>query len=195
MKGCTFPTTQICRQAMLTRDPKFDGVFFVAVKTTRVYCRNVCKVRMPKPTNVNYLPTAAAAEAAGYRPCLRCRPESAPFSPAWNGTKTTVGRAVRLISDGALDHGTIQELCARLGVGPRHLNRLFNEHLGASATAVAATLRIQRAKCLIDDTNMPMSEVALSSGFGSVRRFNAAILSLYGRSPSALRKMCKQKNI
>lgn len=173
---------------MLNRDASFDGQFFVGVQTTGVYCRNVCKVRMPRPENVAFYPSAASAERAGFRPCLRCRPETAPFSPAWNGTKTTVQKALRFIREGALDTGSLSDLSDRLGIGPRHLNRLLNEQLGANATELATTMRVQRAKRLIDDTDLPMHEVALRSGFGSVRRFNATISKLYGRPPSALRK-------
>ena len=178
----------ICNQARLRRDPAFDGVFFVAVRTTNIYCRPVCPVKQPLTKNVSFYPSAAAAERAGYRPCLRCRPETAPFCPAWKGTKTTVERALRLIEQGALDTGSVDDLAARLGVGARHLSRLFNKHIGASPLQTAKTLRIQRAKRLLDETSLPMAEVAVRSGFRSIRRFNVAFSDLYGRPPSALRQ-------
>lgn len=123
---------ETCNAARLRRDPAYDGRFFTAVRTTGIYCRPVCPVKQPLTKNVSYYPSAAAAEQAGYRPCLRCRPESAPFSAAWNGTRTTVTRALRLIEDGALDVGSVEQLAATLGVGARHLCRLFSRHVGAS---------------------------------------------------------------
>src|SRR3954463_13571778 len=135
----------ICNSARLRRDARYDGRFFTAVRTTRIYCRPVCPAKHPLTRNVTYYPTAAAAERAGYRPCLRCRPETAPFCPAWNGTRTTVARAVALIEAGALDQGGVDGLADRLGVSPRHLARLFAEHLGASPREVALSRRIQRA--------------------------------------------------
>jgi AraC family transcriptional regulator of adaptative response/methylated-DNA-[protein]-cysteine methyltransferase len=178
----------ICNAARLRRDPAFDGLFFTAVRTTGIYCRPVCPVRQPLTKNVSYYPSAAAAERAGYRPCLRCRPETAPFCAAWNGTKSTVQRALRLIEAGALDTGSVADLAARLGIGTRHLSRLFNRHVGASPAQTAKTFRVQRAKRLLDETTLPVTEIAFPAGFGSIRRFNAAFLELYGRSPSALRK-------
>ena len=179
---------ETCNAARLRRDPAFDGKFFTAVRTTGIYCRPVCPVKHPLERNVHYYPTAAAAERAGYRPCLRCRPETAPFCAAWNGTRTTVERALRLIEEGALDGGTVEALAERLGVGARHLARLFAAHVGASPLQVAQTLRIGRAKRLLDETDLPVTEIAFEAGFGSVRRFNAAFLKLYGRPPSAIRK-------
>lgn len=179
---------QTCNQARLRRDPAFDGLFFVAVTTTNIYCRPVCRVKQPRTENVRFYPSAAAAEQEGYRPCLRCRPETAPFCPAWNGTKTTVERALRLIETGVLDDGTVADLADRLGVGPRHLSRLFKLHLGASPLQTAQTLRIQRAKRLLNDTSLRMVEIAERSGFRSLRGFNAAFSKLYGRPPSAVRK-------
>jgi len=175
-------------EAVQRRDPALDGVVFVAVKTTGIYCRPVCRVRTPLARNVEFYPSAAAAERAGYRPCLRCRPETAPFCPAWNGTKTSVERALALIAAGALDRGrSVDALAERLGIGPRHLSRLFAEHLAASPLQVAQSLRIQRAKCLLDDTELPIVVIAERAGFSSPRRMSAAFVQLYGRSPSALR--------
>jgi len=177
-----------CEAARQRRDPAFDGVFFTAVRTTRIYCRPVCPVKQPLSRNVTYYPSAAAAEQAGYRPCLRCRPETAPFCPAWNGTRTTVSRALKLIEDGALDTGSVEDLAGRLGIGPRQLSRLFRRHLGASPVQVAKTVRIQRAKRLLDGTGLAITEIAFKAGFGSLRRFNAAFAELYGRPPSAVRR-------
>lgn len=177
-----------CNQARLRRDPTFDGRFFVAVRTTGIYCRPVCPVKPPKTGNVAFFATAAAAERAGFRPCLRCRPETAPFCPAWMGTRTTVERALRLIDDGALDGASVAALAARLGIGPRHLARLFAQHIGASPVQVAQSRRIARAKRLMDGTPLPLAEIATQAGFGSLRRFNAAFAALYGRPPSAIRR-------
>ncbi len=179
---------EICERARLARDPRFDGRFFVGVVTTRVYCRPVCPVRPPKPANVRFYASAAAAEAAGFRACLRCRPESAPGSPAWRGTTSTLARALRLLDEGALDDGDVARLSERLGIGDRQLRRIFVQHLGAPPVAVAQTRRLHFAKQLIDETQLDMAAVASSSGFGSVRRFNDAVRRAYGRPPTALRR-------
>lgn len=178
-----------CNKARLRRDPDYDGVFFTAVRTTGIYCRPVCPVRQPLTRNVSYYQSAAAAEKAGYRPCLRCRPETAPFSPAWKGTRTTVERALKLIEEGALDTGNVEELANKLGIGARHLSRLFADHIGASPVQVAQTVRIQRAKRLLNDTDLPLAEIAMLSGFGSIRRFNAAFSKLYKKPPSSIRRI------
>jgi AraC family transcriptional regulator of adaptative response/methylated-DNA-[protein]-cysteine methyltransferase len=180
-------------EALRRRDPALDGVVFVAVKTTGIYCRPVCRARTPFARNVEFYPSAAAAERAGYRPCLRCRPETAPFCPAWKGTKTTVERALTLIEAGALDRGTVDALAERLGVGPRHLSRLFAVHLHASPLQVALSLRLQRAKRLLDDTDLPVALIAERAGFSSTRRMSEAFARLYGRPPSALRKQPGRK--
>jgi AraC family transcriptional regulator of adaptative response / DNA-3-methyladenine glycosylase II len=179
-------------EAWRCRDPAFDGRFFIGVRTIGVYCRCVCPVRLPFRRNIEFLPSAAAAEMAGFRPCLRCRPEAAPFSPAWNGTRTTVERAARLIiEDGALDgDATVEAFAARLGMTARHLNRLFAQHWGASPSIVARTARVQRAKRLLNETDLPMVEVALQAGFGSLRRFNAVFSEVYKRPPGAIRRRC-----
>jgi AraC family transcriptional regulator of adaptative response/methylated-DNA-[protein]-cysteine methyltransferase len=176
-----------CNAARLRRDKKYDGRFFVCVRTTRIYCRPVCPVKQPKTKNVEYQPTAAAAEAAGFRPCLRCRPETAPFCPAWNGTKSTVARALKLIEGGALDRSSVEKLAGRLGVTSRHLSRLFQKHIGASPVQMAQTVRLQRAKRLLNETELPVTAIALRAGFKSLRRFNSAFRDLYGRAPSRLR--------
>jgi AraC family transcriptional regulator of adaptative response / DNA-3-methyladenine glycosylase II len=177
-----------CYRALRSRDARFDGHFFTGVRTTGVYCRPVCPARTPKRENCVFLRCAAAAQEAGFRPCLRCRPESSPGTPAWLGTSATVSRALRLIADGALDSGTVDELAARLGVGERHLRRLFCEHLGASPLAVAQTQRLLFAKRLIDETRLPMSEIAFASGFSSIRRFNSAVRASWNRPPRELRR-------
>jgi AraC family transcriptional regulator of adaptative response/methylated-DNA-[protein]-cysteine methyltransferase len=179
-----------CDRARLARDPAYDGRFFTGVRTTGVYCRPVCPVRPARSANVSYYPSAAAAEAAGFRPCLRCRPETAPFCPAWKGSLTTVERALRLIAEGALDcdGSSVDALAERVGVGTRHLARLFAKHVQASPSQVAKTVRVQRAKRLLDTTDLPVSEVALRAGFGSLRRFNAVFAEVYGRAPTEIRR-------
>ncbi len=178
----------ICNAARLRRDPAFDGRFFTAVKTTGIYCRPVCPVKQPLTKNVSYYPSAAAAERDGYRPCLRCRPETAPFCAAWNGTRSTVGRALKLIEGGVLDEASVEQLAARLGIGARHLARLFQRHVGASPLQTAKTIRLQRAKRLLDDSDLPITAIAYHAGFKSLRRFNAAFVDLYKRPPSAFRR-------
>src|SRR5258708_31181010 len=162
-----------CDRARLARDPAYDGRFFTGVRTTGIYCRPVCPVRPARSANVIFFPTAAAAETAGFRPCLRCRPETTPGSAAWRGTAATVSRALRLIDQGALDEGRVGDLAAALGVGARHLTRLFLDHVGAPPTAAARTRRVQLAKTLLSDSRLPMTEGAFAAGFPSIRRFNA----------------------
>lgn len=186
---------QVCSRARLSRDPRFDGKFFIGVLGSRVYCRPICPAPTAKEKNVRYFPTAAAAAEAGFRPCLRCRPECSPGTPAWLGTSNTVSRALRLIGESALENGGMEVLAERLGVGTRHLRRLFIRHLGATPMAVAQTRRLHFAKKLIDETTLPMGEVALASGFGCVRRFNAAIQTTYHRTPSQIRRLARQKTI
>jgi AraC family transcriptional regulator of adaptative response / DNA-3-methyladenine glycosylase II len=177
-----------CYRALRLRDPRFDGRFFTGVKTTGVYCRPICPARFPKSANVIFYPTAAAAQEAGFRPCLRCRPETAPDLGAWRGTSNTISRALRLIEMGALDDTSVDALATRLGMGERQLRRLFRQHLGASPVSVAQTRRVLLAKQLIHETHLPMAEIAFASGFGSVRRFNEMFQSLYQRSPRELRR-------
>ena len=179
---------EACEKARLSRDPTYDGLFFTGVKTTRIYCRPVCPVRPAQSKNVVFFRTAASAERAGFRPCLRCRPETAPGSPAWRGTEATVGKAIKLINEGFLDTASIGDLADRLGIGSRHLSRLFSQYMGASPSQVAATRRLQVAKRLIDETAMPLSEIAFEAGFQSIRRFNDAFKAVYKRPPSAMRR-------
>ncbi|MFJ6023267.1 Ada metal-binding domain-containing protein [Brevundimonas sp. NPDC092305] len=179
---------EACYRAVLTRDARFDGRFFGCVKTTGIYCRPVCPARTPKRENMFFVVSPAAAEEAGFRACLRCRPETAPDMGAWRGTSNTVSRALALIEAGALDEADVDALAGRLGVGERHLRRLFRQHLGAAPVSVAQTRRVLLAKALIHQTDLPMAQVALASGFGSVRRFNETFQALYDRAPSALRR-------
>ncbi len=181
----------ICSRARLARDARFDGKFFIAVLTTKIYCRPICRSRTSKESNVQYFPSAAAAAEAGFRPCLRCHPELSPGTPAYAGTRTTVTRALRIINEAPLEDG-IEALARRLGIGPRHLSRLFRRHLGASPSAVIQTRRLQFAKKLIDETDLPMTQIALASGFGSVRRFNDAVRDVYDRTPSLIRRSARK---
>ncbi len=183
---------EACYRAVLTRDVRFDGRFFGCVKTTGIYCRPVCPARTPKRENMSFVVSAAAAEEAGFRACLRCRPETAPDMGAWRGTSNTVSRALSLIEAGALDEADVDALAGRLGVGERQLRRLFRQHLGAAPVSVAQTRRVLLAKTLIHQTDLSMAEVALGSGFGSVRRFNETFHALYGRPPSALRRRAER---
>jgi AraC family transcriptional regulator, regulatory protein of adaptative response / DNA-3-methyladenine glycosylase II len=182
---------QVCSRARLSRDARFDGKFFIGVLTSRVYCRSICPAPTAKEKNVRYFASAAAASEAGFRPCLRCRPECSPGTPAWLGTSNTVSRALHLIGESGLEDG-VEGLAERLGVGSRHLRRLFLQHLGATPSAVAQTRRLHFAKKLIDETSLPMNQIALASGFGCVRRFNAGILTVFHRTPTQLRRLARQ---
>jgi AraC family transcriptional regulator of adaptative response / DNA-3-methyladenine glycosylase II len=178
----------VCYRAVLARDARYDGRFFTCVKTTGIYCRPICPARPPKLENCTFVPTAAAAQAAGFRPCLRCRPESSPDLDAWRGTSATVSRALKMIETGALDDGDVTSLADRLEIGDRQLRRLFRQHVGATPISVAQTRRVLLAKQLIHQTELSMIQVALASGFGSVRRFNETFQQLYRRPPGELRR-------
>jgi len=180
-----------CDLARRSRDRRFDGRFFIGVTTTGIYCRPICPARSPKDEHVRYFATAAAAEAAGFRPCLRCRPEAAPGTPAWLGTSPLVSRALRFIGEGALDDEGVERLADRLGVTGRHLRRLFLQHLGATPLDVALTRRAHFAKKLLDETNLAVAEVAIASGFKSLRGFNAHIRRTYARTPTELRRLAR----
>jgi AraC family transcriptional regulator of adaptative response / DNA-3-methyladenine glycosylase II len=184
---------RVCDRARRSRDARFDGRFFIGVTSTGIYCRPICPARAPKDEHVRYFPTAAAAEAAGFRPCLRCRPEAAPGTSAWHGTSGLVSRALRLISEGALDADGVERLADRLGVTARHLRRLFLQHLGATPLEVALTRRAHFAKKLLDETTLAIHHVAIASGFGSVRRFNSHVRRTYGRTPTELRRIRRQR--
>ena len=178
----------IYRQARLARDPRFDGRFFVAVKTTGIYCRPICPAPAPKEENVTYFATAIEAANRGYRPCLRCRPDSAPASCAWKGTDTTLERALKLIDDGALIHGSVEALSERLGIGPRYLNKLFQAKLGTSPKQYALYQQLLFAKSLLQQTQLPVTQIALAAGFASVRRFNDCFVRSLQLTPSTLRR-------
>ena len=186
------PAVGILEQARKARDPRFDGRIFIGARTTGIYCRPVCRVKLPRAENVGFFDSAAAATEAGYRPCLRCRPEAAPGNPVWQGTSTTVQRALQLIDEGVLDQDNVEALSTLLGVTSRHLTRLFTRHVGASPKTIAQTRRLQFAKRLIDETHMPMTEIALSAGYGSLRPFNDHFKQTYHRSPRELRKVLDQ---
>lgn len=175
-------------RALAARDARFDGRIFVGVRTTGIYCRPICPARTPKRENVVFYPTAAAAQQAGFRPCLRCRPETSPDTGAWRGTFNTVSRALAMIETGGLERAGIAALAGRLGIGERQLRKLFLQHLGASPIAVAQTHRVLLAKQLIHETHLPMTEVAMAAGFGSIRRFNETFRKMFGRSPAVLRR-------
>src|ERR1700738_249084 len=184
------PDKETCYRALESRDTRFDGLIVVGVKSTGIYCRPVCPARTAKYENCIFYGSAAEAQEAGYRPCLRCRPETAPQFASWRGTSNTVSRALALIAEGALDGEgrKVDALAERLGIGERQLRRLFMQHLGASPIVVAQTRRVLFAKQLIHETRMPMTEVALAAGFGSIRRFNEIFRDLFHRPPSILRQ-------
>ena len=184
----------VCDRARRSRDARFDGKFFIAVTSTRIYCRPICPARSPKDENVRYYRTAAEAQADGFRPCLRCRPEASPATPAWSGTSSVVSRGLRLISEGALDREGVEALADRLGVTARHLRRLFVQHLGATPLEVALTRRVHFAKKLIDETRLPVSQIAFAAGFGSLRRLNGEIRKTFSRTPTELRTLSRKRS-
>src|SRR6516164_1159046 len=171
---------EACYRAFQTHDARFDGRVFVGVTSTGIYCRPICPARTPKFENCRFFASAAAAQEAGFRPCLRCRPEIAPELAFWRGTSNTVSRALKLVAEGALDESEagVEVFAEKLGIGGRQLRRLFSQHLGASPIAVAQTRRVLFAKQLLHDTQLPMTEVALSAGFSSLRRFNETFKQL-----------------
>lgn len=175
-------------RARKARDARFDGVFFIAVKTTGIYCRPVCPAKPPLERNVEYHLSAVAAAQAGFRPCLRCRPESAPHSPAWQGVQTSLERAIKLIQSGALQEGSLEDLATRLGISSRYLRHLFQQSLGVSPKRFAIYHQCMFAKQLLHNTGLPINEIAFSSGFNSLRRFNEAMQQHIGLSPRQIRK-------
>lgn len=183
------PEAEVCKRARKARDPRFDGRFYVAVVTTGIYCRPICPARMPAEDNVRYFPSPASAQDAGFRPCLRCRPETARRLPEWTLGSQTVVRGLRLIDAGYLDGNPVEAMAERLGISGRHLNRLFLDALGATPKSLARTRRVQLAKRLIDSSTLPLAEVAMRSGFGSIRRFNDEMKEAYNRSPRDLRRI------
>ncbi len=180
--------SDVCYRALATHDPRFDGRFFVGVSSTRIYCRPVCTVRLPRRENCRFFASAAAAEVDGYRPCLRCRPELAPGNASIDAGARLAQGAVDLIENGVLDAGGIEHLSARVGVTSRHLRRIFAAEFGVSPIEYAQTQRLLLAKRLLTDTALPVTEVALASGFASVRRFNALFKARYRMAPGRLRE-------
>jgi len=187
MSYASMPSPAICDRARASKDARFDGLFFTAVRSTRIYCRPVCPAPTPKRSNVSYYPTAAAATAAGYRPCLRCRPELSPEAHA-RGGEDTVQRALELIADGALQDASIETLASQVGIGSRQLRRVFLARTGATPIAVHTTRRLLLAKQLLTETTLPVTQVALAAGFNSLRRFNTAFLEGCGMPPTAIRR-------
>jgi len=177
-----------CYQTMLSRDRRFDGWFFVGVSSTGIYCRPVCPVRTPMRQNCHFFSNAAAAERAGFRPCLRCRPELAPGNGLLDVSSRLAQSAAVLVDEGFLNDGSVADLAARVGVTDRHLRRIFEAEFGVSLIEFAQTQRLLMAKRLLTDTRLPVSMVALASGFGSVRRFNDLFLKRYGLNPLRFRK-------
>lgn len=188
MSTTALPDPAICEQARLSRDPRFDGLFFTAVSSTGIYCRPTCPAPPAKARNVRYFANAAAAETAGYRPCLRCRPELSPADGAWRRGDETVARALKLIDQGVLAEQPLAALAERVHVGERQLRRLFVERLGAPPVGVHGTRRLLFAKQLLTETALPITEVALAAGFGSLRRFNTTFRETYRMAPRELRR-------
>jgi len=180
-----------CQQARLARDTRYDGLFFTAVKTTGIYCRSICPAPAPKEKNVEYFPTAVAAANAGYRPCLRCRPDSAPGSPAWLGKNATLNRALRLIDEGALTEQPLTHLADRLGITERYLRQLFVDEVGLSPKSYSLYQQCLLAKKLLHDTCLPVTDVAMACGFNSIRRFNDCFKQQFSLTPSQIRKQQK----
>lgn len=184
---------ETCYRAYISKDRRFDGRFYTGVVTTGIYCRPVCPSPQPKRCNMRFFACAAAAEQAGFRACRRCRPDTAPGTPAWAGTSATVSRALKLIEEGALDAGSVESLAARMGLGGRQLRRLFMKHLGATPLSVATMRRLHSARILIDQTDVPIGRIALDAGFGSIRQFNHVVRRSFGKTPSELRRAVSRR--
>jgi AraC family transcriptional regulator of adaptative response / DNA-3-methyladenine glycosylase II len=183
------PSEDRLYQAIQEKDERFDGLFFSGIVTTGVYCRVVCPVPRPaRRENRRFFTSVAAAEGAGFRPCLRCHPERSAGTPIWGPFPSVVSRALGLIFDGALDDGDVEGLARRVGLGSRQLRRLFNEHLGASPLAVGKARRVHFARCLLDETDLPITDVAQAAGFRSLRQFNHDFRKTFGRSPKEVRR-------
>ena len=179
--------SEACYRAVQSRDRRFDGVFYTAVRTTGIYCRPSCPARTPSAGNVTFHPTAASAHSAGYRACKRCLPDATPGSPEWDVAADVAGRAMRLIADGLVDREGVDGLARRVGYTPRHLGRLLTQELGAAPLALARARRAQSARVLIETTDLPLTDVAFAAGFASVRQFNETLREIYAASPSELR--------
>ena len=180
-----------CYRLSESRDPRYDGIFFIAATSTRLYCRPSCPARQPKRANVRFYPTAAAAQSAGFRACKRCRPDAAPGSPDWNWRADRVARAMRLIADGTVDREGVPGLARRLGFSERHLRRLLAEQVGATPVALARAQRANTARHLIESTAMPFADAAFAAGFHSVRQFNDTIRDVFASTPSEMRRRSK----
>jgi AraC family transcriptional regulator of adaptative response / DNA-3-methyladenine glycosylase II len=178
---------EACYRAVQSRDRRFDGVFYTAVRTTGIYCRPSCPARTPAAQNVTFHATAASAHAAGYRACKRCLPDATPGSPEWDVAADVAGRAMRLIADGLVDREGVDGLARRVGYTPRHLGRLLTHELGATPLSLARARRAQSARVLIETTDLPLTDVAFAAGFASVRQFNETLRAIYAASPTELR--------
>ncbi|MHB1434070.1 MAG: bifunctional transcriptional activator/DNA repair enzyme AdaA, partial [Streptosporangiaceae bacterium] len=176
-----------CVRAVRSRDPRFDGWFFTAVTTTGIYCRPSCPALTPRPQNMRFYPSAAAAQQAGFRACKRCRPDASPGSPAWNHRADLVARAMRMLADGVVDREGVPGLAARLGYSGRQVERQLRAELGAGPLALARAQRAQAARLLIETTTLPMSEVAFAAGFATIRTFNQTVLDVFAVPPTDLR--------
>ncbi|WP_167477714.1 Ada metal-binding domain-containing protein [Nocardia arthritidis] len=183
-----------CYRAVSTRDSRFDGQFFTAVRTTGIYCRPSCPAITPKRANVTFLPTAAAAQQAGYRACRRCLPDAAPGSPLWNTRADLAARAMRLIGDGVIERGGVPALAAKLGYSQRQLTRVLTTELGAGPLALARAHRAHTARLLIQTTAMPMSDIAFAAGFASIRQFNDTVREVFAVSPTTMRTEALRTN-
>jgi AraC family transcriptional regulator of adaptative response / DNA-3-methyladenine glycosylase II len=187
MRGVDQLDRESCYRAVKSRDRRFDGVFYTAVRTTGIYCRPSCPARTPGFLNVTFLPSAAAAQAAGYRACKRCLPDATPGSPDWDVAATAAGRAMRLIADGLVDRDGVEGLARHVGYTPRHLTRLLTGELGAGPLALARARRAQTARVLIETTDLTYADIAFAAGFSSVRQFNDTIREVYAATPTDLR--------
>jgi AraC family transcriptional regulator, regulatory protein of adaptative response / DNA-3-methyladenine glycosylase II len=180
-----------CYRLSDSRDTRYDGIFFIAATSTKLYCRPSCPARQPKRANVRFYPTAAAAQSAGFRACKRCRPDAAPGSPEWNWRADSVARAMRLIADGTVDREGVPGLAKRLGFSERHLRRLLAEQVGAGPVALARAQRANTARLLIESTAMPFADAAFAAGFRSVRQFNDTMRDVFASTPGEMRRGSK----
>ncbi|MGW8402210.1 bifunctional transcriptional activator/DNA repair enzyme AdaA, partial [Streptomyces lydicus] len=176
--------TERCLRAVQSKDARFDGWFYTAVLTTRIYCRPSCPVVPPKPENMRFYPSAAAAQQAGFRACKRCRPDASPGSPQWDERADLVARAMRLIADGVVDRDGVPGLAARLGYSTRQIERQLLAELGAGPLALARAQRAQTARLLVETTALPMAEIAFAAGFASIRSFNETVREVFALSPT-----------
>src|SRR6201987_3344048 len=177
-----------CVRAVQSKDARFDGWFFTAVVTTGIYCRPSCPVVPPKPANMRFFPSAAAAQQAGFRACKRCRPDASPGSPEWNERADLVARAMRFIADGVIDRDGVPGLAARLGYSVRQVERLLVGEVGAGPLALARAQRAQTARTLIESSSLSMAEVAMAAGFASIRQFNETVRAVFALTPTELRR-------